>query len=252
MPIVGERRDARMRLAVLAVASAGAVAAATVFLDAPQTDLFASALFYRPGHGFVFGETGIPEAVRLVLDLMFWMVCAAAIAGLLSFLVFRRRLFGRGAATWVFLTVLLAVGPGLVANSLFKENWGRARPDEVVEFGGPKIFSPALIPSDQCARNCSFVGGEVSSVFAAGLGLAMLAERRRRLMFAGALALGAAASVIRMGQGAHFLSDTIFAMIFMAFVAVAAHWLVFGPAEARSRARTQAARTEPLPEAGIQ
>ena len=239
-----------MRLVLLTIAVAAALVAAIVFVAVPEIDLFVSGLFYRGSHDFAFGEQGLPEAIRLLLDLMFWTVCAAAIAGVLRFAIWRRPLFGQSIAIWAFLVLLLAVGPGLVANSLLKENWGRARPDEIVQFGGQKTFSLPLIPSGQCTRNCSFVAGEVSSVFAAVLGLAMLAQRRRRMMFASALGIGAVAAVIRIGQGGHFLSDTLFAMIFMAFVAVASHWLVFGPAS--EGVRTRLRRNAPLPAPSVQ
>ncbi len=48
----------------------------------------------------------------------------------------------------------LAIGPGLVVNTLLKDHWGRARPHQILEFGGTAHFSPAVLISDQCARNC--------------------------------------------------------------------------------------------------
>ena len=55
------------------------------------------------------------------------------------------------------------IGCGLIANFYFKDNWGRARPINIQEFGGEK-----LIPSyniDQCERNCSWISGEASAAF---------------------------------------------------------------------------------------
>ena len=46
-------------------------------------------------------------------------------------------------------------------------------------------------------------------------------------MFQAAIAAGAFAGVIRIGAGAHFLSDVVFAGVFMAFVARGLAWLLF-------------------------
>ena len=42
-----------------------------------------------------------------------------------------------GLPQWLFLAVCLGVGPGLVANLLLKDQWGRARPKHIAEFVAP-------------------------------------------------------------------------------------------------------------------
>jgi len=81
--------------------------------------------------------------------------------------------------------------------------------------------------SGSCARNCSFVSGEASATFAIGFAIAMLARRRRATLMAAAVAAGSIAGLIRMGEGGHFLSDVIFAAVFMALDVALLHWLVF-------------------------
>jgi lipid A 4'-phosphatase len=108
----------------------------------------------------------------------------------------------------------LAVGPGLVVNLGFKDHWGRARPRDVSEFSGERSFTPALQPTDQCERNCSFVAGHPSVVFwLAVLGFAAAARRRRNRIFAAAAVLGLVAGFGRIVQGGHFLSDVVFSGI---------------------------------------
>lgn len=41
----------------------------------------------------------------------------------------------------IFLLVVLFVGPGLIVNGVWKEHWGRARPFEVQNFGGERLYS---------------------------------------------------------------------------------------------------------------
>ncbi|MFO0918449.1 MAG: hypothetical protein U0872_09060, partial [Planctomycetaceae bacterium] len=49
------------------------------------------------------------------------------------------RLGPASRAGW-FLVLLIAIGPGLIVNVGFKQNWGRPRPHEVKEFGGAYAF----------------------------------------------------------------------------------------------------------------
>src|SRR5262249_27542471 len=110
--------------------------------------------------------------------------------------------------------------------AVFKDHWGRARPNEIVEFGGWKAFTPAVVPADQCNSNCSFVSGEAASVFLPFYAIALLLPEQAVLMLAMGMLCGLAAGLVRVAQGAHFLSDVIFAAIFMLLTAVVVHWAV--------------------------
>lgn len=124
---------------------------------------------------------------------------------------------------FLFVASCLAIGPGAVTNLAFKDQWGRARPREIVEFGGAKIFTAALIPANQCRKNCSFVCGEASSIFMIFFAPGLLFWRRSALLLGTGLLAGSAAGLIRIAQGGHFLSDVVFAGIVMALTAVAVH-----------------------------
>ena len=69
---------------------------------------------------------------------------------------------GRGV---VLMIATLALGPGLVANNLLKDNWARPRPIDVTEFGGTEHFVPWWDPRGDCPKNCSFIAGEPSGAF---------------------------------------------------------------------------------------
>jgi lipid A 4'-phosphatase len=104
-----------------------------------------------------------------------------------------------------------------------KDYGGRARPAKIVPFGGSARFSPALLPSDQCASNCSFVSGHASAGFFF-VSLGFLGGRAARLKWTLiGLALGSIAGLGRISQGGHFLSDIVFAFCFTWFSA----WLVW-------------------------
>lgn len=218
--------DGRARQLLITWAALAGLLAAIVFVGFPSLDLGISRLAFRPQDGFLLAGPGPGEVARQAFNGFFAGLCAIAALGVLMAAA-RRPLLGRGLRTWLFLGLVLAIGPGILANLVFKDHWGRARPHQVTDFGGGKAFSPALARSTACPKNCSFIGGEASSAYASGFALALLYRRRRRALMAGAVAFGTAAGLIRIGQGAHFASDVVFAGVFMALVAASLHWLVF-------------------------
>jgi lipid A 4'-phosphatase len=103
---------------------------------------------------------------------------------------------------------------------------GRARPKQIVEFGGTKVFTPPLLPASQCRRNCSFISGEAASTYVTFYAAAVLVPQWSvPLVIAGTLG-GLATGLVRMSQGAHFLSDVVFAGVFMALTVLLVRALV--------------------------
>lgn len=218
---------AAFRLRMLAVTAALGFAAAFLFLGFPGLDPAISGFFYGADGRFVLSGPGPAEGIR---QLFIWALRALAVGALIGAWISaarRSRFLTFGLAEWVFIIILLIVGPGMVANSILKEEWGRPRPREIVEFGGEKPFTPPLLRTDLCESNCSFIGGEASSAFAVGLGLALVAPTHRLIFVVGGIAAGLLVGLIRIGQGGHFTSDIIFAGVFMGLSAVLCHWIVF-------------------------
>lgn len=203
--------------------------AAFVFVGVPQIDIAVSRLFLLPDGAFVFNYPGFGQNLRLAFQILFALAVIISIVGLVLAAFMRRNLFTLTFPKWLYLVLCLAVGPGLVTNVILKDNWGRARPFHIEEFGGTQTFTPALMLSDQCERNCSFVAGEASAIYMLFFAVAFLARRRRNALLAAGIVAGFAAGVVRMAQGGHFLSDVVFAGVLMALIAEALLWLVLGP-----------------------
>ncbi len=117
----------------------------------------------------------------------------------------------------LFVILVLAIGAGFIVNFALKDQFGRARPRDVAEFGGTKQFTPAFHISAQCRTNCSFWSGDAAGGFFS-LALAMALTRRRVAWLAG-IAFGVLQSIARISAGAHFFSDTVVSFFVMLLVA---------------------------------
>jgi len=160
------------------------------------------------------------ELINLYMPAVFrTMVLLALVAWILSSVT----RFGRKWRLQLAFVVLAgALGPGLVVNSVFKENWQRARPYQVEPFGGTQQFTRAAVMTDQCNNNCSFVSGHV----ACGFFFASLMLVRRRHIAAwgiGGVIAGVVIGFARMADGAHWLSDALWACP----ITLASSWVVW-------------------------
>ena len=197
----------------------------------PQIDIAIAGLFYDPFDGFYLRENPL---VRLVFHGVPW-ITRSVVVGLVLFLlaawtVWRRHeFFSRQRRAALYLLLVMIIGPGLLVNTLFKDQWGRARPSQIEEFGGSKQFTRAAIPADQCEKNCSFVSGHASVGFFF-LAFAFVWPRRRVLWLAAGTGLGLGIGLVRILQGGHFFSDVIFCGIVVYLSARVLHAVLFRPA----------------------
>ncbi len=212
--ITGMNRNRWIELAFIA----GSTVLALLFVLAPGIDLWFSAVFYgEPGGFYLQNAWWVRFLYKLVAPVT--VVIGIGLLALLAHNLIRRHAVGPFTTRAVlFLIAALAIGPGLVVNTVFKDQWGRARPRDIIEFGGVKEFTPAFALSDQCDRNCSFVSGHSSVPFAL-IAFGFVLRRRRRAILAGATLFGGLVGLGRIIQGAHFLSDVIFSGIFVFVIA---------------------------------
>lgn len=189
-------------------------AASLTFLLLPQVDLAVSGWFARGAEGF---PLRFDPLIALVNDnvLKVSRIASAVLLVLfvLGLLLPRGTWLGRNRRVLAYLFVALAIGPGLIVNTLMKEHSGRARPVQIEPFGGSRQFTPAFVIADQCERNCAFVSGHVAAATMPVAGYFVAStRRRRRLWLAGGVTLGLAVGLARLAAGAHFLSDVVVAM----------------------------------------
>lgn len=212
----------------LACALTLGAAAGAMFLAFPEIDLAVSRAFYSGNGNFPGRSAFLVVGLRVLFVIVFWLCVAVAAAGLWMTRDRKRAWLHLAFPQWLFLAICLAMGPGIVANLVLKDHWGRARPRHVSEFGGSKTFTPPLIPAKQCSRNCSFVSGEAAAIYLPFYAVAFVAPQWAGVLVAAGTLLGFASGAVRIVQGAHFLSDVIFAGVFMALTAGLVYWAVLG------------------------
>jgi membrane-associated PAP2 superfamily phosphatase len=212
----------------IAVVLTVAIVVGVVFGVYPKADLAISALFYDTRtHLFLIG---LHTWVLRSRDAARWLVAVIAAPAFLAILgkliLPRRRMLIEGRAA-LLIVVTLGLGPGLVANTIFKDHWGRSRPMDVAPFGGADRFTAWWDPSGPCPNNCSFIAGEPSGAFWT-LAPAVFAPPQWRLAaYGGALVFGIAVGALRIVGGGHFFTDVVFAGIFMFLVVWTMHGLIF-------------------------
>ncbi len=173
-----------------------------------RLDLNAAALFMGPSPPIDAVKWWWVEWINLYIPAAFRIAVVLALLGWLLVTV------GSRGKKWrmplAFVVLAGALGPGLLVNSGFKDNWQRARPYQVQPFGGTQQFTRAAVMTDQCNNNCSFVSGHVACGFF--LASLMLVHRRRQHMWGAiGVAAGLAIGFARMADGAHWLSDALWA-----------------------------------------
>jgi lipid A 4'-phosphatase len=186
----------------------------------PELDLAIAAWFFEtPGQ---FAGAG-PQAnvFRLFAALLPFAVYAGA---LLLYLGGLARVVPKHLSphhrSLLFLSLSLALGPGLLVNEVLKAHFHRPRPIHVEPFGGPLPFRPFYRPDGNCRKNCSFPSGETAAAFWTAAPAALAPPPLRAAALGGAMLYGMATGLARMAAGAHFLSDVLFSGLLMGLIII--------------------------------
>ncbi len=185
------------------------LAASFIFVLFPPLDLTISR-FFADAQSFPLSENPFLKAIR---DLnRHWLTY------LLPFLLLTISFHALLPRKWTFcpphkaLFVLLSFlfGPLLTVHFL-KNTIGRARPRDLIEFGGTADFTPVWQYAAVCGRSCSFPSGEAATAAATLSLVVFIPERWRPTAIALAIPVLFFISFNRVLFGAHFLSDVIVA-----------------------------------------
>lgn len=203
----------------------------------PYLDLAITRYVYNINQGFPPNGfyTFMYEYGPLPADITVICAIAVFIASLISK---KLKIWQRPALS---LILTLAIGSGLIVHVFLKDQWGRPRPKQVIEFGGSQPFRPYYEPNffHQPEPSKSFPCGHCSVGFfffaLAFLGRSM---GSRLLFWTGvilAVVLGVSLSVTRIAQGGHFLSDTLMSALIMWLTAYVCNRLLLGKTSTNRR-----------------
>ncbi|WP_415397711.1 phosphatase PAP2 family protein [Sulfurimonas sp. CS5] len=176
-----------------------------IFVSFPQIDLDIASLFFD-GKLFSLNGSWVEGILYHSVRPLIIIFALSSIAIFIYNYVKKKNLLGINSKAMLFIILFLTIAPALIVNATLKENWGRARPAQTINFGGQKEFTPAFIPSNQ--DGYSFSSGHTAAAFSL-LGFALLAKRRKRLFISLVLVYGTLVSIARMAAGGHFLSDVV-------------------------------------------
>lgn len=127
----------------------------------------------------------------------------------------------------IFLVLAMVIGPGFITNTVLKDNWGRPRPRNVIEFGGKYEFEQVLT-RDSTSPGKSFPCGHATMGFY-GFALYFLFRNRKPKLatfFLGlAIFYGGLIGAARLVQGGHFFSDVVWAGV---LIYLTSAWLFYG------------------------
>lgn len=118
----------------------------------------------------------------------------------------------------LFFVVYMILGPGLIVNLAFKDNWGRPRPVQVEQFGGEMSYQPVW-EKGAAGEGGSFPSGHASVAFLMMAPFFVFWAVGRNWVAFAFLGLGLGFGILmgmaRIAQGGHFASDVIWSAGFI-------------------------------------
>lgn len=170
-------------------------------------DIEVSNLFYEKSIGFLHKDHAIAQLFYHLVTLATTILAVSGIIYLIYFYL-KTRSFKLLIRTSVFFLLIAAIiTPGLIVHNIFKNNFGRARPSQIVEFGGDKQFTPPFYITNQCNTNCSFSSGHAAMGFYFSI-FAYVAKRPYfTIIYLSGLLFGFFVGLSRLMMGGHFISD---------------------------------------------
>ena len=175
-------------------------------------DLSLAEHFYTPGTGWEQGAEEPWRALKHYGVIPAWIIGVGALGAFgASFWKNSARALRRRA---LYLVLALAIGPGVIVNDVFKENWGRPRPLDVRGLGGDRGYVKPWVKSPK-EMGGSFVSGHAAMGFYLLVPYFLVRRRSRAQALAFVmlgLGYGSLVGLARMAQGAHFASDVLWAL----------------------------------------
>lgn len=181
----------------------------TLIFRLSNLDIQIANYYYTPEEGWRFRNFWLWKLLYKRGMIPGFLIGAIGLSGLL--LTWRSPKIRKQWRSYLLLFLLLIIGPGLLVNSVFKDNWGRTRPRNVIEFGGHLPFIKVWDRGNR-GEGKSFPSGHASIGFYTFAPYFVFRKRRKQLarvfLFVGSC-YGILMGAGRLVQGGHFPSDIV-------------------------------------------
>jgi membrane-associated PAP2 superfamily phosphatase len=188
--------------------------ALTAVLRFTNLDFVVTDAFYVDSVGFPFKHTLPARVLHDLCPVIVALVVLYFVVAMIGSRWSRELASQRVAAS--FLLVSMALGPGLIVNTIFKGHFGRPRPSEVTRYGGAQEYRRVWEWGPRIGQ--SFPSGDASIGFYFGVPAFLVWRRNpragRRFLLLG-LVMGAVFGLSRIAQGAHWTSDVLWSAGFV-------------------------------------
>jgi len=178
------------------------------FIIFPQTDILISRIFYSTYHQkFCLKDNLFFNLFSFSTYIFIFFFITCAFKKIYKNIAKYRDYKFSKSRNEIILLLVFFLGSVILTQIWAKNFFKRARPQNILEFGGEKIFTPPFVVSDECNTNCSFFSFHASIVTLLFIHFFFFNRKRsiKYLSFIYALLV----CTIRIIQGNHFLSDIV-------------------------------------------
>ena len=181
----------------------------TTLIALTNADIELEKLFHSPSQGWFMGKEILWNFLYHYGNLPAILLAGAGFITLvLGF--FQKKLRGY-RKIGLFLLLFVVMGPGILVNTILKDNWGRPRPADIVTFGGQETFHQ-IWEKGSPSQGKSFPSGHAAigfALFAPFFFLRHSSPKGARFFLCLGIAYGSLMGAGRMIQGGHYLSDIL-------------------------------------------
>ncbi len=175
----------------------------------PCLDKSAAVMPFDIKHKVFYGETS--PICKFIYQMVGWLTWGIVISSIIGIFINKSINNKSVRISAIIVLLALAIGPGLLVNSLFKNHWGRARPYQVLRDNHQ--YSPVWQPHITKVEDNSFSSGHAAMGFFLGVPLFVMGYRKMGFMLS--LLGGVIVGIVRILQGGHYLSDVVFSGMFV-------------------------------------
>ena len=186
----------------------------------PEIDLNITKFVYNNEQGFYLADNVFFIFLYNIIPIMTYVVCIICILGIILKFINTKSIRSALTSSYSFLLTCAILGPGLIVNSLFKNNFGRPRPLQIADFGGSSYYVPPFAISDQCLTNCSFTSGHAAMAFyfTALAYITPVSNHQKNIVYIIGIFFGFLIGFARIVQGGHFFSDVYFSCLIILII----------------------------------